>query len=125
MFAALAAAAVTLPHWGAPRSVAAVPASAYLQDGTLLPEQPFADRIDLTRRHLRALIDYYGERRALKIGRKYVAWTIRGCAGAARLRARVQGLDSVDDLEALWADCLASGERPEGRFRPIFTSGEG
>lgn len=100
-------------------------ASAYLQDGTLLPEQPFADRIELTRRHLRALIDYYGEHRALKIGRKYVAWTIRGCAGAARLRARVQNLDSVEDLEALWAECLASGERPEGRFRPVFTSGEG
>ena len=34
MFAALAAAAVTVPHWGAPRSVAAVPVSAYLQDVT-------------------------------------------------------------------------------------------
>ena len=100
-------------------------ASAYLRDGMRLPEQPFAERIDVTRRHLEALIDYYGERRALKIGRKYVAWTIRGCAGAARLRARVHDLDSRERLEALWADALASGEHPEGRFRPVFTSGEG
>jgi tRNA-dihydrouridine synthase B len=100
-------------------------ASAYLRDGARLPEQPFAERIAMTRRHLDALVDYYGERRAMKIGRKYVAWAIRGCAGAARLRARVQDLDCRERLEELWADALASGEHPDGRFRPVFTSGEG
>ncbi|HET9050074.1 MAG TPA: tRNA dihydrouridine synthase DusB [Candidatus Dormibacteraeota bacterium] len=93
--------------------------------GRPVPEQPFADRIAMSRRHVAALVDYYGERRALKLGRKYVAWAIRGCAGAARLRARVQGLDSPERLEELWADALASGEHPDGRFRPVFTSGEG
>jgi tRNA-dihydrouridine synthase B len=100
-------------------------ASAYLHDGTRVPDQPFAERIAMARRHLDALVEHYGERRAMKIGRKYVAWTIRGCAGAARLRARVQDLDSRERLEALWADALSSGEHPNGRFRPIFTSGEG
>ena len=93
--------------------------------GTAVPDQPFADRIAMSRRHVAALVEYYGERRALKIGRKYVAWAIRGCAGAARLRARVQFLDSLERLEDLWADALASGEHPSGRFRPVFTSGEG
>jgi nifR3 family TIM-barrel protein len=96
-----------------------------LETGERLPEQPFAERIALTRRHLHALIEYYGERRALRIGRKYVAWTIKGCNGAARLRSMVQGLDSPERLEELFDLALASGERPEGWFAPVFTSGEG
>ncbi|HEY6379658.1 MAG TPA: tRNA dihydrouridine synthase DusB [Candidatus Dormibacteraeota bacterium] len=87
--------------------------------------QPFADRMALTRRHLFALVAHYGERRAVKLGRKYVAWAIRGCNGAARLRAAVQGMDSRERLEELLGAALAAGERPEGLYRPVFTSGEG
>ncbi|HEV7679424.1 MAG TPA: tRNA dihydrouridine synthase DusB [Candidatus Dormibacteraeota bacterium] len=93
--------------------------------GEDLPEQPFADRIALTRRHVLALVDYYGERKALRIGRKYVAWTIKGCNGAARLRAMVQDLDSRERLDELLGLALESGQRPEGWFQPVFTSGEG
>jgi tRNA-dihydrouridine synthase B len=96
-----------------------------LERGERLPEQPFEERVALTRRHLHALIGYYGENRALRIGRKYVAWTIKGCNGAARLRSRVQDMDSRERLEELFAEALASGERPEGWFAPVFTSGEG
>jgi tRNA-dihydrouridine synthase B len=96
-----------------------------LEAGERLPEQPFGERVALTRRHLAALIDYYGENRALRIGRKYVAWTIKGCNGASRLRSMVQGLDCPERLEELFALALASGERPEGWFQPVFTSGEG
>lgn len=96
-----------------------------LATGERLPEQPFEERVALTRRHLDMLMDYYGEGRALRIGRKYVAWTIKGCNGAARLRAMVQDLDSRERLEELFALALAAGERPEGWFAPVFTSGEG
>jgi tRNA-dihydrouridine synthase B len=96
-----------------------------LATGETLGEQPFAARVALARRHLDDLIAYYGERRALKIGRKYVAWTIRGCAGASRLRAAVQDLDSPERLEALFDAALLAGESDQGWFRPVFTSGEG
>jgi len=96
-----------------------------LSTGETLPEQPFAERVALTRRHLHMLIDYYGEGRALRIGRKYVAWTIKGCNGAARLRSMVQDLDSQERLEELFDLALQAGERPEGWFAPVFTSGEG
>ena len=85
----------------------------------------FADRIALARRHLDMLCAYHGETRALRIGRKYVAWTIRGCAGAARLRAEVQTMDTRERLDALLDRALAAGPRPEGWFRPVFVSGEG
>jgi tRNA-dihydrouridine synthase B len=96
-----------------------------LRTGERLHEQPFVERIALARRHVRELIGYYGERRALRIGRKYVAWTIKGCNGAARLRSMVQDLDSPERMEELFDLALASGQRPEGWFQPVFTSGEG
>jgi tRNA-dihydrouridine synthase B len=96
-----------------------------LVTGDLLPEQGFAERVALTRRHLRLLIDHYGEWRALKIGRKYVSWTVRGCAGASRLRAQVSVLGSPDEVDAILEAAVAAGEGPHGYFRPVFTSGEG
>ncbi len=96
-----------------------------LRAGEALPDQPFEDRIALTRRHVRALCEYYGERRALRIGRKYVAWTIKGCNGAARLRSMVQDMVSRERMEELFDLALAAGQRPEGWFQPVFTSGEG
>ncbi len=93
--------------------------------GNLLPDLDFAERIALARRHLDMLCAYHGETRALRIGRKYVAWTIRGCAGAARLRAEVQTMDTRERLDALLDRALAAGPRPEGWFKPVFISGEG
>jgi tRNA-dihydrouridine synthase B len=96
-----------------------------LATGITLPDLDFAGRIALARRHLDMLCAYHGEHRALRIGRKYVAWTIRGCAGAARLRAEVQTMDTRERLDALLDRALAAGPRPEGWFRPVFVSGEG
>jgi tRNA-dihydrouridine synthase B len=96
-----------------------------LATGTSLPDLDFAGRIALARRHLDMLCSCHGEPRALRIGRKYVAWTIRGCAGAARLRAEVQTMDTRERLDALLDRALAAGPRPEGWFRPEFVSGEG
>jgi tRNA-dihydrouridine synthase B len=96
-----------------------------LATGEMLPDLDFADRIALARRHLDMLCRYHGEPRAMRIGRKYVAWTIRGCAGAARLRAEVQTMDSRERLDALLDRALAAGPHSEGWFRPVFVSGEG
>lgn len=96
-----------------------------LATGTMLPDLDFASRIGLARRHLDMLCAYHGETRALRIGRKYVAWTIRGCAGAARLRAEVQTMDTRERLDALLDRALTAGPAAEGWFRPVFVSGEG
>ena len=97
----------------------------FLADGTMLPDLQFAERIELTRRHVEMLCDHYGDSKALRVGRKYVAWTIRGCAGAAQLRARVQELDSRERLHEILDAALAAGRSESGWFQPVFTSGEG
>lgn len=96
-----------------------------LTTGERLADPAFAERIALTRRHLEMLCEYHGDNRALRIGRKYVAWAIKGCNGAARLRARVQELDSRERLDALLDAALAAGLGAGGWYRPVFTSGEG
>ena len=93
--------------------------------GELLDDLDFAARIALCRRHLAMLVAYHGPHRALRIGRKYVAWTIKGCNGAARLRAMVQDLDSLEMLDMIFERALAAGLGPEGWYRPAFTSGDG
>jgi tRNA-dihydrouridine synthase B len=100
-------------------------ATHLIATGEVLDDLDFAARMALCRRHLDMLIAYHGEQRALRIGRKYVAWSIKGCNGAARLRAMVQDLDSLDMLDAIFDQALAAGLGPLGWFRPIFTSGEG
>jgi len=100
-------------------------ASAYLERGELVPDQTVEERLDLTRRHLQLLIDYYGEQRALVIGRKYVAWAIKGFNGASALRAEVATLRTVADLDRIFDRAREAGLGPEGWFMPLFTSGEG
>jgi tRNA-dihydrouridine synthase B len=100
-------------------------AVAYVATGELEAEPSFAQRIEAARRHVEMLIDYYGPERALRNGRKYVAWTIKGCAGAAKLRAMVQGMTSREALEDIWQRALEAGIASDGWFQPVFTSGEG
>jgi tRNA-dihydrouridine synthase B len=99
--------------------------AARLTTGERVADLTFAQRLALTRRHLEMLCAYHGERRALRIGRKYVSWAIKGCNGAARLRARVQELDSRERLDSLLAEAMVAGLGPAGWYRPVFTSGEG
>jgi tRNA-dihydrouridine synthase B len=97
----------------------------HVATGETVDELSFGDRIALSRRHVDLLIDHYGETKALKIGRKYVAWTIKGCNNASKLRAAVQDLTTRDALNALWDKALAAGLSPQGWFQPVFTSGDG
>jgi tRNA-dihydrouridine synthase B len=100
-------------------------ATHLLATGEVLDDLDFAERMALCRRHLDMLITYHGQQRALRIGRKYVAWSIKGCNGAARLRAMVQDLDSLDMLDTIFERALGAGLGPQGWYRPVFTSGEG
>ena len=96
-----------------------------LTTGERVPDLDFAQRIAMTRRHVEMLCAHHGDDRALRIGRKYVAWAVKGCNGAARLRARVQEMDTRARLDALLDSAIGAGLGPDGWYRPAFTSGEG
>jgi tRNA-dihydrouridine synthase B len=85
----------------------------------------FEDRLRLAKRHWDAMVRHHGEQRGVRLSRKFVVWAIKGCEGAARLRARVAELFTQADLDQLFDEILTAGEGPNGWHRPNFTSGEG
>ncbi|HVC39159.1 MAG TPA: tRNA dihydrouridine synthase DusB [Candidatus Dormibacteraeota bacterium] len=85
----------------------------------------FESRLRLAKRHWDAMVAHHGEQRGVRLSRKFVVWAIKGCAGAARLRARVAELFTQADLDQLFLDILVAGEGPDGWHLPNFTSGEG
>ncbi|HUY57402.1 MAG TPA: tRNA dihydrouridine synthase DusB [Candidatus Micrarchaeaceae archaeon] len=89
------------------------------------PVPHFEDRLRLAKRHWDAMVVHHGEQRGVRLSRKFVVWAIKGCDGAARLRARVAELFTQADLDQLYGEILRAGEGPTGWHRPNFTSGEG
>ncbi|MGA2872634.1 MAG: tRNA dihydrouridine synthase DusB [Candidatus Dormibacteria bacterium] len=96
-----------------------------LERGEPGPEPSFDERLRLAKRHWDTLATYHGERRGVRLSRKFVAWAIKGCDGAAKLRTRVADLFTQADLDELFEELLKAGEGPGGWQRPNFTSGEG
>ncbi|HEY6539008.1 MAG TPA: tRNA dihydrouridine synthase DusB [Candidatus Dormibacteraeota bacterium] len=96
-----------------------------LRRGEPGPDPDFEARLRLAKRHWDAMVSHHGEQRGVRLSRKFVVWAIKGCAGAARLRARVADLFTQADLDELYWDILRAGEGTEGWHRPNFTSGEG
>lgn len=96
-----------------------------LETGETGPDPTFPDRLALAREHWDQLVELYGEQRGTRLARKFVVWAIKGCNGAARLRARVADLHAAADLDSMYQEILAAGEGPAGWHRPEFTSGEG
>lgn len=89
------------------------------------PTPDFENRLRLAKRHWDAMVVHHGEQRGVRLSRKFVVWAIKGCDGAARLRARVADLFTQADLDQLYTEILRAGEGPTGWHRPVFTSGEG
>ncbi|MGH7639594.1 MAG: tRNA dihydrouridine synthase DusB [Candidatus Dormibacteria bacterium] len=96
-----------------------------LRGGAPQPGASFGERLRLAKRHWDALVDHHGEERGVRLSRKFVVWAIKGCAGAARLRARVADMFTRDDLEQIFWEILDAGEGPQGWHVPVFTSGDG
>jgi tRNA-dihydrouridine synthase B len=98
---------------------------AQLRQGDPGPEPSFQERLTLAREHWDRMVVFHGERRGVRLARKFVVWAIKGCAGAARLRARVADLERAEDIDEIYEEILAAGEGPQGWHRPEFSSGEG
>ena len=67
-----------------------------------LPLRPDKDEIrKMMLRHARLQLEYKGEFSGIREMRKHVAWYTKGLKGAARLRERVNAVESLEELENL------------------------
>ena len=82
--------------------------SEYLQNGTVLPEPPVEERMDIMLRHISALIADKGDYIGIREARKHSAWYIRGIKGAASFRREIGMLESFEQLKELAENVISS-----------------
>ena len=68
----------------------------------VLPPRPDKDAVrEMMLKHARLQLQYKGEFSGIREMRKHVAWYTKGLKGAARLREKVNAVESLDELENL------------------------
>ena len=103
----------------------------YLRTGELLPEPPFAERLEVMRRHFARYCEFYGEAKGARFFRKVAPWYARRFGPAKQFRQRIVAITSRADFEAVLADyqqwrakfCDERGELlPKYRSAPLAAS---
>lgn len=77
---------------------------AYVEEGRILPEPDWQERLDMAIEHLGLVVGFKGEKTGLLEMRKHLAWYTKGFRGAARIRDSINKTDSLEDLVALLED---------------------
>ncbi len=75
--------------------------AAYLRDGTVLPDPPMEERMEVMLRQVSLMAAYKGEKIAFREARKHCGWYITGIRGAAALRRQAGTVSSLEDVKAL------------------------
>jgi tRNA-dihydrouridine synthase B len=73
----------------------------YLQDGEILPEPTLTEQKEMILRHLRLLVDYYGERSGIAISRKHISWYVKSLYEAKKFREQYTKLNTLNEAEKL------------------------
>lgn len=87
--------------------------NAYLKNGTVLPEPPIEQRMDIMLRHIKTLCAYKGDYIGMKEARKHAAWYIKGIRGAAGYRRETGTLTSLRQLEELAEKVVTDNRTPD------------
>ncbi|MDF2541863.1 MAG: dus1 [Herbinix sp.] len=74
---------------------------SYLNEGILLPRPEFGQVQEMILRHAALAADYKGEYTGIREMRKHVAWYTTGYPGSAKLRNRVNEIETMEDLRRL------------------------
>ena len=82
----------------------------YLETGELLPKPPMSELIDTILRHAQLQLEFKGEYLGMREMRKHVAWYTTGYPHSAKLRVRVNAVETMAELEALLSEYVAETE---------------
>ena len=73
-----------------------------MDDGKEIPSSPeLVERLRTARVQIELAREYKGERIAMLEARKHLAWYVKGIRGTKKLKAKISGLTSLDQLEEL------------------------
>lgn len=74
---------------------------AYLEDNTIIDKPDIDELIDMIIRHARMQIEFKGEFLGIREMRKHVAWYTNGYKNSARLRKKVNEVETIEELTQL------------------------
>lgn len=74
---------------------------AYLDEGILMHKPQFGEVMEMILRHTNLILEYKGEYTGMREMRKHVAWYTSGYPGSAKLRNRINEIETLGDLEIL------------------------
>ncbi len=86
--------------------------AAGLRDGEMPPPPTLAEREEILREHVEAMLAEYGTFAGLRTARKHIAWAVGGLDGAAACRERVFAAETVAETLAAIADLFRANARP-------------
>lgn len=73
----------------------------YFEGKTPRPEPELDEKLEIMRRHIALLCEDKGELTGMKEARRQASWYIKGIAGAAGLRNKFGGMNTLSDLDEL------------------------
>lgn len=79
----------------------------YLESGEELEKPDFKEVADMLLRHARLLLKYKGDYVGIREMRKHAAWYTKGCRNSAKLRGRINEVESYGQLQALFQEVLS------------------
>lgn len=82
----------------------------YLETGEELPKPSMEEMVEMMLRHARMLIAYKGDYTGVREMRKHATWYTGGYRNSARLRARINEVESYEELQALFDEVLSYTE---------------
>lgn len=83
----------------------------YLENGVLLPEPTWEDRLDIAEKHMDMLADYRGEVIGIREMRKHLGWYIKGLPHSAEMRVKINatsGRENMRDVLNYMRELIAS-----------------
>lgn len=83
----------------------------YLENGILLPEPTWEDRLDIAEKHMDMLADYKGEVIGIREMRKHLGWYIKGLPHSAEMRVKINatsGRENMRDVLNYMRELIAS-----------------
>lgn len=82
----------------------------YMETGEELQKPPMEEMVKMMLRHTRMLIAYKGDYTGIREMRKHAAWYTGGYRNAAKLRGRMNDIESYQELSSLFEEVLSYTE---------------
>lgn len=73
----------------------------YLSSGAVLPPANVDEKIDMAIKHIKSLVEFYGEKIGILNARKHAAWYLKGIRGGAEAKRSVYTATTLEEMEKI------------------------